>query len=117
MADTNDARKKLLDLMAEHPDYPIIARVDSDVACEGDLYSWYFGNVTDAYVDEILEYGDKVYNDRSEWIADYHDEHCDDMKYENYSASDIWDDAQVVCGKQPWRKVIYIDVEPFGGVE
>ena len=36
--------KELIKLMQEHPDYPVVARVDSDVCYEADQFPWYLGN-------------------------------------------------------------------------
>lgn len=49
---TND----LIKLMREHPDYPVVARVDSDVCYEADQFPWYLGNFESAEIGELLIY-------------------------------------------------------------
>ena len=55
----NDKSVKLLGLVREHPDLPIVPMVDSEIV-GSDGYDWWVGSITDAKIGKyaISEYGD-----------------------------------------------------------
>ena len=111
---TND----LIKLMQEHPDYPVVARVDSDVCYEADQFPWYLGNFGSAEIDELLIYHEfsyttKVYTERRHFIEDWQDENYSKPKYSKLSPEEFEEIAKKVCDEQNWRKVIFVNIYPF----
>ena len=111
---TND----LIKLMQEHPDYPVVARVDSDVCYEADQFLWYLGNFGSAEIGELLIYHEfsytaKVYTERRHFIEDWQDENYRKPKYSKLSSEEFEEIAKKVCDEQNWRKVIFVNIYPF----
>ena len=111
---TND----LIKLMQEHPDYPVVARVDSDVCYEADQFLWYLGNFISAEIGELLIYHEfsytaKVYTERRHFIEDWQDKNYSKPKYSKLSSEEFEEIAKKVCDKQNWKKVIFVNIYPF----
>ena len=108
----------LIKLMQEHPDYPVVARVDSDVCYEADQFLWYLGNFGSAEIGELLIYHEfsytaKVYTERRHFIEDWQDENYSKPKYSKLSPEEFEEIAKKVCDEQNWRKVIFVNIYPF----
>ena len=72
--------QELLRIVAENPDLPVVAMVDSDIVCE-DCGRW-LGSFGIAYVGEYAIYNEKYYDEREDFIEDYfcqNDDECKDM--------------------------------------
>lgn len=65
----NERNQELIRIVAENPDLPIVAMVDSDIVCE-DYGRWLasFGNV---YVGEYAVFNEKYYDDREDFKEDF----------------------------------------------
>ena len=110
--------KDLIKLMQEHPDYPVVARVDSDVCYEADQFPWYLGNFASAEIGDLLIYHEfsytpKVYTERRHFIEDWQDENYSKSKYPKLSPEEFEEIAKKVCDKQNWKKVIFVNIYPF----
>ncbi len=110
--------KDLIKLMQEHPDYPVVARVDSDVCYEADQFPWYLGNFGNAEIGELLIYHEfsyttKVYTERRHFIEDWQDENYRKPKYSKLSSEEFEEISKKVCDKQNWKKVIFVNIYPF----
>lgn len=110
-----DKNKLFLDLVREHPDYPIIPLVDGDVVSDYED-GRFFGNFGFSYVGEFLDCGEKFYQDRDDFIEDWTDTHCDDEGYVKLSNQQFDALAGRVCDKQDWKRVIYVYIDTFEGV-
>lgn len=92
----NERNQKLLRIVAENPDLPIIASVDSDVVCE-DYGRWLasFGRVE---VGEYAIYNERYYDDREEFQEDYYCQNDDDLN-EKFSFNPCITDYAVRLGE------------------
>lgn len=73
----NERNQELLRIVAENPDLPIVAMVDSDVVCE-DCGRWLasFGRVE---VGEYAIYNERYYDDREGFTEDYFCDNDDEL--------------------------------------
>lgn len=110
-----DKNKLFLDLVKEHPDYPIIPLVDCDVV-PNDEGGRFFGNFGFSYVGEFLGIGEKRYQDRDDFTEDWMDAHCDDEEYEHLTNQEFDALLKKICDEQNWKKVIYVYIDAFEGV-
>ena len=60
---------ELLDLIKEHPDFPVIPMVEGEV-CYGDEYARYMGEFGHVEVGEYALFDDRVFFDREEFKED-----------------------------------------------
>ena len=111
-----DKNKLFLDLVREHPDYPIIPLVDSDVVPDYEEGS-FFGSFGFSYIGEFLDYGGKCYQDRDEFLEEWTDAHCDDEEYVNLTNRQFDMLAERVCNEKIWKKVIYVYIDTFEGLK
>lgn len=94
---TNSERNnELLRIVAENPDLPIIAMVDSDVVCD-DCGRW-LGSFGIAYAGEYAVYNERWYDDRESFKEDYYC-HNDDELDEKFRFNPCITDYSVKCGK------------------
>lgn len=110
-----DKNKLFLDLVREHPDYPIIPLVDGDVAPDYED-GRFFGSFGFSYVGEFLDCGEKCYQDRDDFIEDWVDVNCDNDVYVNLTNQQFDMLAERACDEQTWKKVIYVYIDEFEGV-
>lgn len=103
-----DERAKLGKLIAENPDLPIYAWVDTDV-CSGE-WSYCLGNVDYATVDTILDDAryEQVFTDAEEFKQYYYDEHEDE--FEGLSEVEVEERLEEICVNQPWKRVILLTI-------
>jgi len=107
-----------LELIKQHPDYPIIPRVNADIIYD-DMYGWYYGEFGYACLGEFLDYSDvneKCYDDRDDFIEDWMEDRCDDIELRDMNEQEFEDCAIKVCDEQKWQKVIFVNINPFEGV-
>lgn len=107
-----DKNKLFLDLVREHPDYPIIPLVDGDVVPDYEE-GRFFGNFGFSYIGEFLDYGEKCYQDRDDFIENWIDIHCDDEEYGHLTNQQFDELAERVCNEQGWKDVIYVYIDVF----
>ena len=110
--------KDLIKLMQEYPDYPVVARIDSDVCYEADQFSWYLGNFGSAEIGELLIYHEfsytaKVYTERRHFIEDWKDDNYCKVGFSQLPYEEFEEIAKKVCDKQNWKKVIFVNIYPF----
>lgn len=108
----------LIKLIQEHPDYPVVARVDSQVCYEADFFPWYLGGFGNAETGELLiyhkfSYTEGVYTERRHFIEDWQDENYNKPKYSKLSSEEFEELAKKICDEQNWKKVIFVDIYPF----
>lgn len=74
----SNSTKNFLKIVAENPDLPIFASVDSDVVCE-DGGQW-LGSFGYAYVSDIAVYEDRFFDDDREAFKEaYYDDHDEEL--------------------------------------
>ena len=105
---------ELKQLISEHPDYPIVVIVSSDVVAD-DGYAWWYAPCIRFGIGEILDCEqdideEKTYIDRDEFEEDMYNKYEDDEEYENL---DDYEFDEMIENKlkeyEPyWRKVIQI---------
>ena len=80
--------QKLIKLISENPELPILPMVDYEVVCE-DCGRW-LGSFGNAYVGEYTLFNDRYYDEREEFKEDYLDFYCDELceKFDIYSDKD-----------------------------
>jgi hypothetical protein len=67
----NDNIKKLLELINENPELPIICMVDSEIV--SDDYGRWMAQIGRSEIGEFATYNDRFYDDREEFTEDYYD--------------------------------------------
>ena len=104
---------ELKELIMEHPDYPIVVMVDSDVVC--DDYGWWYAPSLKFSIGEILDCEqeineEKTYIDRDDFEEDVTDILCDKEEYEDLSDEEFNKVVQEELKKYDpyWKKVIQI---------
>lgn len=105
---------ELKKLIAEHPDYPIIVMVGTEVVAD-DNYGWWYAPYLSFSIGEILDCeqdinDEKTYIDRDEFEEDMYDKYTWDEKYEKL---DNFEFDEMIEKKlkeyEPyWKKVIQI---------
>lgn len=106
---------KLCTLVNEHPDYPIIARIDGDVVSEI-FTEKLFGKIDDAYIGDFLDYSNvngKYYDDESEFMNDYLYEERYDSDFVKLDEKESEEHLEDMCEKQNWKRVIYVNICPI----
>ena len=68
--------RKLLKLIQDHPDLPVICLVDSNIV--GGDYGRWMAQIGGCGVGEYASYNERFYNDREDFIEDYYD-HNDEI--------------------------------------
>lgn len=111
---TND----IIKLMQEHPNYPVVAKVDNEVCYEADQFPWYLGNFGSAEIGELLIYHEfshttKVYTERKHFIEDWQDDNYSKPVYSDLSTEKFEELAKEICDTQNWKKVIFVDIYSF----
>ena len=69
--------RDLLKLVAENPDLPIVAMVDSDVCWDGPGY--WMASFTSVAIAEIGIVGERFYDDRDSFMEAYYDKYDDEL--------------------------------------
>lgn len=67
----NDNIKKLLELINENPELPIICMVDSEIVRED--YGRWMAQIGRSEIGEFATYNERFYDDREEFTEDYYD--------------------------------------------
>ncbi|MGN0456024.1 MAG: hypothetical protein ACI4F2_04120 [Acutalibacteraceae bacterium] len=82
----NENIKKLIELIKENPDLPVVPVVNEEVV--GDDGSYYLGSFGLPYVEEYAVYNDRFFGDREEFKEHYFgyhdDELCEKFNYSPY---------------------------------
>lgn len=102
--------RHFLGLVKEHPDLPIIPVVDGAVVSE-DKCAAFIGDFVASCVGEFLEYDGVAYDNRGDFIADWQNNHHNDIEFCDMNEQELEDYAINFCDRQDWKKVIclYID--------
>lgn len=106
--------EKLIKLMLENPDLPVMCKVDSDIIAD-DGYAWWLGAFNEKIAPEIDEYNTnhdsvlifKSDEDYESWFEDFFD--VDDYKD---IPDDEWDEfvKKKVDDVAGWEKAIFISI-------
>ena len=72
-----EINQELLRIVAENPDLPIVAMVDSDVVCED--YGRWLASFGKDYVGEYAVYNEHFYDDREDSKEDYYCQNDDEL--------------------------------------
>lgn len=92
----NESNNELLRIVAENPDLPIVAMVDSDIVCED--YGRWLASFGKAYVGEYAIYNERFYDDRESFTEDYYG--CNDTELdERFNFNPCITDFAVKCGR------------------
>ena len=81
MMKNTEARAKLLKLMTEHPELPIVAMTDSDVVADGSV-SWWLSTISNCGTMSIACW--EKPNGESQWYYDIDNVVEDMMEYYDY---------------------------------
>lgn len=108
--------KLFLDLVREHPDYPIIPLVDGDVVPDYED-GRFFGSFGFSYIGEFLDCGEKCYQDRDEFLEEWMDAHNDDIELRDMNEQEFENYAINFCDRQKWKDVIYVYIDTFEGLK
>jgi hypothetical protein len=95
--------QKLLQLVAENPDLPIVPMVYYDVV--GDGYNYWLGTFGSCYVGEYACYNDRYYEDRDELKEAYFGYNEED--FEGYFDDDL-EEALDLATDHMWTKAIIV---------
>ena len=110
----NDNTKKLLELISENPDLPILPMVSGEV-CGGDEYAYWVGSFSEVRIDEYLIdewYGDGCVRFKSENDDATIIEGIAECKYGDCKNEENWRKAEAFF-KTLWKKAIVVYIEPF----
>lgn len=111
-----DKTKLFVDLVREHPDYPIIPLVDSDVVPDYE-HGRFFGEFGFSYIGEFLDCGEKCYQDRDDFIEDWIGSHSGGEEYADLTSQQFDMLTEMVCNEQKWKSVIYVYINIFEGLK
>ena len=108
---------ELKELIAKHPDYPIVVMVANEVVAD-DYYGWWYAPCLSFAIGEILDCeqdinDEKVYCDRDEFEEDVRDILADNEELENVS-DEIFDkivENELKKYEPYWKKVIQIKAD------
>ena len=105
---------ELKELIAEHPDYPIVVLCSNEV-CADDDFSWWYAPCLSFSIGEILDCeqdinDERIYVDRDEFEEDLQDHFADLEEYRDISDKTFDELVQTELRKyEPyWKKVICI---------
>ena len=91
--------KRFLGLVKEHPDLPIIPVVDGAVVSE-DKCAAFIGDFVASCVGEFLEYNGVAYDNRGDFIADWQNNHHNDIEFCDMNEQELEDCAINFCDRQ-----------------
>lgn len=105
---------ELKELIAEHPDYPIVVMCSNEV-CAGDDFIWWYAPCLSFDIGEILDCeqeinDERIYVERDQFEEDLQDRLADDERYENLSDAEFDKVVKAELAKyEPyWKNVIVI---------
>lgn len=68
----NENVKKLLELVVENPDLPIVCMVESEIVCD-DCYTRWLAQIGRCEIGEYASYNERFWDDREEFKEEYYD--------------------------------------------
>ena len=104
-----NVKEKIVKLLIANPELPIVAMVNWDVV-GSDEFSWWYGNVADVDIEEVVDNG-KYY----EWTRSEAEDFPAEF-YELYGDGKITDDkdkkqaGMELIAKWPWTRVIAVHI-------
>lgn len=108
---------ELKELIAEHPDYPIVVLCSYEVVADND-FIWWYAPCLSFSIGEILDCeqdinDERIYVDRDQFEEDIQDRLADDEQYENLSDAEFDKVVKAELAKyEPyWKKVIVIKAD------
>lgn len=110
----NEKAKLFFDLAKENPDLPVVPFIDRAVI-SGDECAALIGEFGASRIGEILEYDGVTYDNRGDFIADWQDNHHNDVEFCDMNEQELEDYAINFCDKQNWKKVICLYIDIFKG--
>lgn len=103
----NENTKKLLELVKENPDLPIVPMVESEVVCD-DGYCRWLGSVGSVGVGEYALFGERFYEERDDLKDAYY---CNNTEiFENMSEEEVKLKLEELT-KDMWTKAIIINID------
>lgn len=117
MTENTIARNKLCNILQTNADLPIMALVNADVVAD-DWYQTWFGDVTDAYIDNVWAGKEKIYfigealDNKNIFMSNEFPENAlVPTSYMDDAAVDKWMMyAEEFIKGLPWKKVIVLTV-------
>ncbi len=100
--------KRFFDLVKENPDLPVIPFVDGAIVSE---------DKCSAFIGDFVEYDGVTYDNRGDFIADWQDNHHNDIEFCDMNEQELEDYAINFCDRQGWKKVICLYINTFRGEE
>ena len=98
--------EKLLKLVAEHPDLPVVLLVDSDAV--GEDYCRYRACFGEAYIGEYAEIDDRYFDDREEFKEYFADQYMRGLEGEELEK------RLDECADELFEKVIIVNIDSLG---
>ena len=68
----NENIKRLIELIKENPDLPVVPFVDEEVVCRDEGFAWWMGSFGKSEVGEYTSYDDQIFTDRDSFENDYY---------------------------------------------
>ena len=88
--------RELADLMAANPDLPVVAYVNGDICHDYGMY--WMGAFTSVFVASVGLVGERMYDDRYDWMEAYYNNHEDEIAeqfgYSNQDPEEVRDAAE-----------------------
>ena len=97
--------QKLLKLIAENPDLPVVPLVEYEVV--GDGYGYWLGTFGYSYVGEYACYGERFYEDRDDLKEEYFNHN--EYEFEGLT-DDALEEALDIATDHMWTKAIIVHI-------
>ena len=105
---------ELLRLVAENPELPIVAMVNTECVA-GDEWGWWSAKVGEPVVDEYCCPDDRMYlkaDDFDDLVDEFMDNNCDDEPWKSMTQEELEVEANKVVNGYNWIKAIMLPITP-----
>ena len=103
----------LLKLVAENPELPIVAMVDS-LCVADDTHDWWSAKIGKPLVDEYCDLDDRVYlkSDFDDLVDEFVENNYDDEPWKSMTQEELEAEANKVVNGYNWIKAIMLPITP-----
>ena len=105
---------ELLRLVAENPELPIVAMVDTECVA-GDYCDWWSAKIGKPTIDEYYAPDDRMYLkslDLEDMVDEFIDSNYDEEPYKSMTEKELEQEAKRVVNGYAWTKAIMLPIEP-----